>query len=50
VAKKVGNNTSELIKEGRGVKGTSIGCGSTKRSTMSKSQKRNYKRYKGQGR
>jgi len=42
-------NNFELIQEGKGVKGTSIGRGALKRSTMSKAQKRNHKRYRGQG-
>jgi len=42
-------NNFELLQEGKGVKGTSIGRGTFKRSTMSKAQKRNHKRYRGQG-
>lgn len=50
----MGKNTikeaNKLIKEGKGTKGTSIGSGAIKRSTMSKHKKRNYKGYRGQGR
>jgi hypothetical protein len=31
-------------------KGTSIGCGKIKTSTMNKRKKQNFKRYRGQGR
>lgn len=50
MARKAERNTYEMMQEGKGVKGTSIGCGAIKRSTMSKDQKRTYKKYKGQGR
>jgi hypothetical protein len=49
VAKKTERNTYELMQEGKGVKGTSIGHGARKHSTMSKHQKRSYKAYRGQG-
>lgn|GEM_PF-3879911 len=49
MAKKAEQNTYALMQEGRGVKGTSIGHGSRKSSTMSKHQKRNHKAYRGQG-
>ena len=50
MARKTERSTYETMQEGKGVKGTSIGGGSIKRSTMSKDQKRTYKKYKGQGR
>ena len=50
MAKKAERNTYGMMQEGKGVKGTSIGGGSIKRSTMSKDQKRTYKKYRGQGR
>jgi len=40
---------NKLIKEGKGEKGTSIGRGNIKRSTMSKYQKASHKKYRGQG-
>jgi len=50
VARKAERNTYEMMQEGKGVKGTSIGCGAIKRSTMSRDQKRTFKKYRGQGR
>ena len=50
MARKAERNTYEMMQEGKGVKGTSIGCGAIKRSTMSRDQKRTFKKYRGQGR
>lgn len=40
----------DRIQEGKGVKGTSIGAGKIKRSSMSKNKKAAFKKYRGQGR
>jgi len=48
--KKSEQSTYEMMQEGKGIKGTSIGGGALKRSTMSKDQKRSFKAYRGQGR
>jgi len=38
-----------LIQEGKGIKRTSIGRGALKLSSMNKSKKRSFKKYRGQG-
>lgn len=50
MAKKVGNNLLgvNLSRDGT-VKGTSIGRGKVKKSSMNKSSKRSFKKYRGQG-
>ena len=48
--KKSEQSTYDMMQEGRNIKGTSIGGGAIKRSTMSRDQKRNFKGYRGQGR
>ena len=50
MAKQVGSASYSLIREGRGVKGTSIGNGKIKTSSMSKRKKASFKAYRGQGR
>ncbi len=48
MAKQVANQ--DLIREGKGVKGTSIGNGKLKTASMNKAKKMSFKRYRGQGR
>ena len=48
MAKQVANQ--DLIREGKGVKGTSIGNGKLKMASMNKGKKISFKRYRGQGR
>ncbi len=48
MAKQVANQ--DLIREGKGVKGTSIGNGKLKMASMNKAKKMSFKRYRGQGR
>lgn len=50
MAKRVGNNLLGTNVSNYGtVKGTSIGCGKTKTSSMNKSARRSFKKYRGQG-
>ena len=48
MAKQVANQ--DLIREGKGIKGTSIGNGKLKMASMNKAKKMSFKRYRGQGR
>lgn len=50
MAKKVGNSLLGVnIGIDGGIKGTSIGRGKVKMSSMNKNKKRGYKKYRGQG-
>ena len=50
MAKKVGNNLLGVnFSRDSTVKGTSIGRGKVKKSSMNKSKKKAYKKYRGQG-
>jgi hypothetical protein len=46
---KSGTGANNLISEGRGVKRTSIGRGTVKKSSMNKRKKASFKKYRGQG-
>lgn len=50
MAKQIKANNFEALRAHKAKKGTSIGAGTVKRSSMSKAQKRSYKTYRGQGR
>jgi hypothetical protein len=50
VAKQLKASNFEVLRAHKAKKGTSIGAGEVKRSSMSRHQKRNFKAYRGQGR
>lgn len=49
MAKQLKSGNAKTILNDSGIKGTSIGRGKIKTSSMNKSKRRNYKKYRGQG-
>lgn len=49
MAKQVKSGNTKKILNNNGIKGTSIGRGQIKLSSMNKNKRRNYKKYRGQG-
>jgi hypothetical protein len=49
MAKQLKSGTTKKILNANGLKGTSIGRGKIKTSSMNKDKRRSYKKYRGQG-